>query len=340
MEMNKNSLLLIITSALLLSGIAFKSTEIQETPSLKVHQAFLLWMKTHNKQYKSPEEFNHRLSLFSKIYSRVNSLKGKRDFEIGLNKFSDLSTEEFKAKYTGYKRRTGERKFLGREELMGESVPKEVDWRKSGMVAPIKNQGECGSCWAFAVTSSLEFLYAKSSKRVTRLSEQQLLDCSSKYGNYGCEGGYTQTTFEYVINEGIMEEREYPYIGRESVCKGRKENGVLKISNYIDVRPRNGRELELAVSKGVVTVAVDATRMMSYKSGIMSWSYCRYRRLDHAVSVVGYGRDESLRKDYWIVRNSWGTDWGMEGYILLEKDTSKRGVGACGIRLDASYPIL
>lgn len=339
--MNKISTVLITMAAMLSTATFLSSSKFpeEEIPSF-IHSSFAKWTKQHKKAYKTPAEYNHRLKVFYKTYLRVNTLRGQSTFTLKLNKFSDLTRQELKAKYTGYRPDfSRERVYLQNGNPL-QANPKQVDWRNHNLVLPVKNQKDCGSCWAFGATAALEFAYANSGGKLTAFSEQQLVDCSSKYGNYGCEGGFTDATFDYIKDNGVVREVDYPYEAKMKACRVAEEKIVTKLKRRVNVKPKNGRALESAVAKRVVSVAVDSYELFYYNSGIMTARFCNYYQLDHAVSVVGYGRDKSLRKNYWIVRNSWGEDWGLGGYVLLEKNVRRRGVGTCGIRLDASYPIL
>lgn len=337
----KNITTIVITGIAILSAISL--LKLQEIPKSEdkipsfIHESFSVWAKEHKKTYSSPAEYTHRLTQFYKNYLRVNTLqaKGEGMVQLKLNKFSDMSREEFKAKHTGYRPRLGKRNYVDLTDPLKQN-PTSVDWRNK--IAPIKNQKNCGACWAYGAVVALEFLYTNAGNQMTPLSEQELVDCSSKYGNGGCNGGNHQPAFEYVMDNGIGRESDYPYVARQGTCKSTGKARVInKITTYQDVPKNNAQALETAVSKNVVSIAVDSYNMMQYSSGIMTASFCDFYQPDHAVALVGYGVDGS-GKQYWIMRNSWGTDWGIKGYAYIEKNLSKTGPGACGVRVDASYP--
>lgn len=216
-------------------------------------------------------------------------------------------------------------------------VPLEKDWRKENAVTSVKNQGNCGSCWAFSTTGSIEGIVSIKTGELFNISEQELVDCSSDYGNNGCEGGLMDNGFKYVIDNGLCSEKEYPYEAVDGNCKMCKS--VVEIKNYHDIES-NEKVLKRAVSQQPVSVAIQAnlSSFRFYSDGVYSDPMCG-DGLDHGVLIVGYGYDLMLNKEYWIVKNSWGEDWGENGYIRIERNSNKEG-GMCGITLQASIPEL
>ena len=230
------------------------------------------------------------------------------------------------------------RKRNGNEMVrLPEATATSVDWRNKGAVTPVKDKGECGGSWAFATTGSIEGAYAIVSGSLVALSEQQLLDCTNgwPWGNQGCSGGTMDTSFRYIItNGGLASESHYPYTGQDGECE--KSNAArhdVSIKGFNDVTPYNDTALAAAVAKGPVAVAVDAdqTNFQFYKSGIYSGP-CG-TALDSGVLVVGY------TPDHWIVKNSWGTSWGEQGYIMMSRSVGGR-LGLCGILMLPSYPVV
>ena len=207
-------------------------------------------------------------------------------------------------------------------------VPLEKDWRKENAVTSVKNQGNCGSCWAFSTTGSIEGIVSIKTGELFNISEQELVDCSSDYGNNGCEGGLMDNGFKYVIDNGLCSEKEYPYEAVDGNCKRCKS--VVEIKNYHDIES-NEKVLKRAVSQQPVSVAIQAnlSSFRFYSDGVYSDPMCG-DGLDHGVLIVGYGYDLMLNKEYWIVKNSWGEDWGENGYIRIERNSNKEG-GMCGI---------
>jgi C1A family cysteine protease len=221
----------------------------------------------------------------------------------------------------------------------------EFDWRTKGVVSSVKNQGECGSCYAFATTAVLESLYAikTQSQNVIELSPQQIVDCSTD-GNYGCNGGLFEPSVEYISGQGgkIATEDSYPYVGTEETCKTADVNEIdLGNIEYGVISKGNETELaEALVNYGPICFGlhVDTDAFMFYESGVLKIDNCpnHLQDLQHALALVGYGYDNDLQTPYWIIKNSWGTSWGENGYLRLAKDAGNM----CGIATMASYATL
>jgi C1A family cysteine protease len=256
---------------------------------------------------------------------------------MGMNEFADQTWEEFSTARLGYiNRDLSVLRAANTEDVEQVEVAAgaAVDWRSKGIVTPIKDQGQCGSCWAFSTTGSTEGAYAQKTGKLVSLSEQQLVDCSTSYGNQGCNGGLMDSSFQYIIaNGGITGEANYKYTGSDGTCNKSKAKQIsAKITSFKDVAAGSESSLLTAVTKQPVSVAIEADQsaFQFYSSGILS-SGCG-KSLDHGVLVVGYGTASST--DYWIVKNSWGSSWGEAGYIRI-----KRGSDLCGISDQASYPV-
>tara|TARA_Y100000817_G_C16857830_1_gene544717 strand:+ start:2344 stop:3279 length:936 start_codon:yes stop_codon:yes gene_type:complete len=217
-------------------------------------------------------------------------------------------------------------------------VPFEVDWRDKNVVTSVKNQGKCGSCWAFSATGSIESVNAIDTGNLINISEQQLMDCSSDYGNKGCQGGAMDNAFKFVIDNGICSEEEYPYTSQQGLCQPCKE--VVRINNYKDIMPNNEGILKRAVAQQPVSAAIQANLMsfQLYSSGIYSDPNCG-TKLDHGILIIGYGYDPEYNMDYWIIKNSWGENWGENGYIRIQRNVNQSS-GLCGITLNPSIPLL
>jgi len=249
---------------------------------------------------------------------------------MGVNQFTDLTTQEFSDLYLGYIPRQNDYARSLNEHVAPENqvLADSLDWRTKGAVTPIKDQAQCGSCWAFSTTGSVEGANQIKSGQLQSFAEQQLVDCAGSAGNQGCNGGLMDDAFEYIIkNGGIGSEASYPYTAKDGKCT--KVASVGTVSKYTDVKKNDETGLMSAVNIEPVSVAVDAQSWSSYRKGVMTGA-CG-KSLDHGVLAVGYGTDGS--DNYWIVKNSWGTSWGEAGYIRLIRDKNE-----CGIAAAASYP--
>jgi cathepsin L len=319
---------------LLLAGVAAQNDE------------FAQWMSSHNRKYSTKEEFLLREYNYNKntfVIEKRNSLPG-RTVKLTPNQFADISQDEFSTRYTGgYKSRNLRKQWQGYSEINPfKSLPAAVDWVSEGAVTGVKNQGQCGSCWSFSTTGAVEGAWFLAGNPLTSLSEQQLVDCSGPQGNQGCNGGMMDQAFEYIIqNDGICGETAYPYTAAQSTCASANCSSVAHISSYTDVQPNNETALMIAVAKQPVSVAVEADGLdwQFYSGGIVT-DACG-TNLDHGVLVVGYGTQETTEpQDYWKVKNSWGPNWGEQGYIRLGRGSAYAPRGQCGILMDPSFPVV
>jgi len=217
--------------------------------------------------------------------------------------------------------------------------PSSVDWVQKGYVTPVKNQGNCGSCWSFSATGATECNIAIATGKLVSLSEQQLIDCTSSYGNLGCNGGSMDLAFEYIHNNGgLCNETSYPYQASSGTCKATSCGTKFdSISSYTLVSSYSASNLQAAVEKGCVSVGIEADQsaFQFYSSGVLT-ATCG-TNIDHGVLVVGYGTSGS--QQYWKVKNSWGTSWGEQGYVLICNNCTANGSqGQCGIYTEPSYP--
>ncbi|XP_048494090.1 ervatamin-B isoform X3 [Beta vulgaris subsp. vulgaris] len=260
------------------------------------------------------------------------------DLSIMEKSFADMTNEEFNSIFTGrLKSRTPIKNHFPTNKTRHRlHLPIEVDWRKKGAVTHVKDQGTCGSCWAFSAIAAVEGLHKIKTGKLFSLSEQELVDCD-RGDNLGCSGGYMELAFEYIRrNGGIASEKAYPYIGRDGKCnKHKAKHHAVKIKGYKTVRTNDEKSLQYAVARNPVSVAIDAGgyEFQLYDSGIFNGN-CG-TSLNHGVTVIGYGEKKGIK--YWIVKNSWGTAWGEDGYIRMNRDSSEES-GLCGIAMDASYP--
>ncbi|CDP18637.1 unnamed protein product [Coffea canephora] len=218
------------------------------------------------------------------------------------------------------------------------AVPASMDWRKKGAVTGIKDQGQCGCCWAFSAVAAMEGIHQLKTGKLISLSEQELVDCDTAGEDEGCNGGLMDDAFTFIINNnGLTTEANYPYQAVDGTCNSNKEaNHAAKITGYEDVPANNEAALLKAVANQPVSVAIDASGngFQFYSSGVFAGD-CG-TELDHGVTAVGYGTSSDGTK-YWLVKNSWGTGWGEKGYILMQRDIEAKE-GLCGIAMQASYP--
>ena len=256
---------------------------------------------------------------------------------MSVNEFADMTFAEFHAKMTGLNAKDNSVLRAANTEgphMNVKSLAGSLDWRQKGAVTPVKNQQQCGSCWAFSTTGSVEGAHAIKTGNLVSLSEQQLVDCSAAQGNQGCNGGLMDQGFQYIIsNKGITTEAAYPYTAQDGTCKS-GVSAAATLSSFVDVAQGSEADLMKAVNLGPVSIAIEADQQcfQFYSGGILSDSSCGMQ-LDHGVLVVGYGTENNV--DYWIVKNSWGASWGESGYIRLI-----RGKNECGIAQAASYPVV
>jgi len=298
------------------------------------------FMQKFEKTY-SMDEFFERYNVFKSNldYVRDHNSKNRESYRLAMNHMGDLSGEEFSARL-GYQRANmGYLRSKNYADLSNVTAPSSIDWVSKGAVTPVKNQEQCGSCWAFSTTGSVEgHNYIKNGELVS-LSEQELVDCSAAEGDNGCNGGLMDYGFEYIIKEGgLCTESDYPYVASQETCKA-KSCGTksAKVTGYKDVEPQNEADLKKAVSLGPVSVAIEADKQafQFYHSGVLTSSACG-TQLDHGVLVVGYGTEDDT--PYWKVKNSWGASWGQDGYILIKRAEVAGSKGECGIALQPSYP--
>jgi len=345
----------LLTLATLL-GIGLSSSDLswnqefrlEELASLDLRKAFNDWKIYFHREYSTLDEEASRYILWLDNLFMIGGMNSKDySFKLRMNQFGDLTKDEFRVKVHGHKGsclRPGEKKISvnsnqGTVAGSKATVPASVDWEAAGDVTPVKNQGDCGSCWAFSATGSIECNYAINKGKLNSLSEQQLVDCSSSYGNEGCNGGWWYWAFDYVkANGGLCSEAEYPYEGVDGVCKastcGTKYD---PITGYDSVTSDDETALLDAAAEGCVSVGVEADQaaFQYYSSGVLT-GLCG-TNIDHGVLVVGYGTTGS--QDYWKVKNSWGTTWGEEGYLYICRDCSKNGdKGECGINMYPDIP--
>jgi cathepsin L len=302
---------------------------------------FSQFVKKYGKKY-THDEFFPRYNIFKANFNKIrhHNMNSKATYTMAINEFADMTFTEFHSKMTGYKRI--DRSLLRAKNskhaphLAIKKAADSIDWRQKNAVTPVKNQQQCGSCWAFSTTGSTEGAHAIKTGNLVSLSEQQLVDCSGPQGNQGCNGGLMDQGFQYIItNNGITTEAAYPYTASQGTCNTNVTSAAT-LSSFVDVTSGSETDLLSAVNIGPVSIAIEADQQcfQFYSGGILSDPSCGMQ-LDHGVLVVGYGTDSSTNTPYWIVKNSWGASWGEAGYIRLI-----RGKNECGVAQEASYPVV
>ncbi|KHN07963.1 Vignain [Glycine soja] len=273
-----------------------------------------------------------------------NTNKMDKPYKLKLNKFADMTNHEFRSTYAGSKvnhHRMFRDMPRGNGTFMYEkvgSVPASVDWRKKGAVTDVKDQGHCGSCWAFSTVVAVEGINQIKTNKLVSLSEQELVDCDTEE-NAGCNGGLMESAFQFIKQKGgITTESYYPYTAQDGTCDASKANDLaVSIDGHENVPGNDENALLKAVANQPVSVAIDAggSDFQFYSEGVFTGDCST--ELNHGVAIVGYGATVD-GTSYWIVRNSWGPEWGEQGYIRMQRNISKKE-GLCGIAMLASYPI-
>jgi C1A family cysteine protease len=311
--------------AVILCIVALIAGQAAANLTLAQQQAeFLNFVQKFEKKYDTTEAFFHRFNAFVVELNEVNAHNAKGlSWTAGINEWSDLTREEFFAVHAACAATDAE-SFEVDADLVDQPASNgnanDINWVTKGAVNKIKNQGQCGSCWAFGAIGTLEgMVFAVQGKALPILSEQQLVDCSGSTGNQGCNGGMPDRALNYLKSAGSCSQADYPYTGRDGSCKASSCKGdKVKTSG-----PKNGKgesTLENLLNTQPVSVAIDASSAFSrYTSGIFTGP-CSSTSINHAVTAVGYDAQS------WLVRNSWGTSWGNGGYINM-----KRGQNICNI---------
>jgi cathepsin L len=322
---------------------------LQSTDAVNSEQLDELWTNYKLKFHKKydPVEDQYRQRIWE---SKVNSIQlhnvradlGLQTYTRGINQFTDWTLAEYRKTVLGFRAPLRTNSSASNDvhyyKYDVTSLPDKLDWRTKGYVTPVKDQGQCGSCWAFSSTGSLEGQNFKKTGKLVSLSEQNLVDCTKSLGNEGCSGGWMNASFIYVAqNHGIDTEESYPYEAEDGDCRFNPATVGGTCTGSQDVTPAGDESaLQTAVATiGPISVAIDAghNSFQSYQSGVYDEPACT-DNVDHGVLVVGYGSDNG--QDYWLVKNSWSTSWGDQGYIKMSRNKDNQ----CGIASFAVYPTM
>jgi len=298
-------------------------------------EQFAGFVTKYQKTYETPEEYSRRFAIFQKnmrIAAAQNAAHGGKA-TFGVTKFSDLTQEEFRSKILmpkGSVKHNPNKNVATYPSLA--AAPTEWDWATKGAVTPVKDQGQCGSCWAFSATEAIESQWFLAGNSLPTLAPQQIVDCDKGRGDEGCNGGDTVTAYAYIKAAGGQEsESNYPYTAEDGKCAFSGSKVVAKVTgfNYITQNLNETQMADAMVTAGPLSICVEADTWQNYNGGILTKN-CGLD-LDHCVMITGFRNQGNT--PIWLVRNSWGADWGEQGYIYIQ-----RGKNLCGVAEEVTVP--
>ena len=324
--------------------VGSSASNVSHMSESAIMDRFHAYQVDFGKNYPASDHY-FRFNVFKDNFNHIisHNSNNTRTFDMAVNKFTDMTPDEFRFKMVGgYRADADVSTGCGSFVSTGKSVPDSIDWRLDGAVTPVKDQGQCGSCWSFSATGALEGAWSVKTCKLVSLSEQQLVDCAGiRYGSMGCNGGLMEGAFNYAIDKGMCTEDSYPYTSGETQTGGTCHSctSVVKVSKCFNVKTNDQIALKEAVSNSPVAIAIEAdTRyFQSYSSGILTSSTCG-TTLDHGVLIVGYGEEDGQK--YWLVKNSWSSKWGDSGFVKIARSESSDDGGVCGISMEASFVVV
>lgn len=306
-----------------------------------IHQKFEKFKKTHNKVYGDDQEHERRKNIFRQNHRYIDSMnRAGLSYGLKINHLADFSDFELhrirgRLHSEGY---NGGEPFPVQE--FTDDIPDSYDWRLIGAVTPVKDQAVCGSCWSFGTTGTIEGAYFLKTNKQVRLSQQQLIDCSWQYQNNGCDGGEDFRAYAYIMAAGgLASEEDYgQYMGQDGICHDTQVPKTAKITGFVNVTSGDLDALKKAIAKkGPISVSIDASQksFSFYSHGVYYDPKCKSgeNELDHSVLAVGYGTMNN--EPYWIVKNSWSTYWGNDGYVLMSQKENN-----CGVATSPTYVLM
>ncbi|CAG7723564.1 unnamed protein product, partial [Allacma fusca] len=301
------------------------------------------FLDTFNKKYDNPEEYKYRLGVFRENMKKVKLLQENEQgtATYGATVFADLTEEEFSERHLGLRPDLRQKGKIKKAKIpLLRKLPVEFDWRNYSAVTPVKNQGTCGSCWAFSVTGNIEGLYARKYQNLEEFSEQELVDCDTL--DEGCGGGLPENAYKAIQKLGGLEtESAYPYDGRNEKCQFKSDLAKAQVTGFVEISKNETEMAAWLVKNGPISIGINANAMQFYFGGVSHpfKFLCSPKQLDHGVLVVGYGVHNypmfNRTLPYWTVKNSWGTRWGEQGYYRVY-----RGDGTCGVNQMATSAVI
>eukprot|EP01107_Rhizomastix_libera_P017571 TRINITY_DN852_c0_g2_i1.p1 TRINITY_DN852_c0_g2~~TRINITY_DN852_c0_g2_i1.p1 ORF type:complete len:367 (+),score=64.92 TRINITY_DN852_c0_g2_i1:36-1103(+) len=346
---------------LLLSASVLVSCESDELLFRSFVQRHHKWYgQSQSRDDSASSEYAARYEVFRGNLQRIAALNAESQSRgssvvYGVTRFADLSPAEFAALYSNAEhgaKLVEEFEHAVAAGAMHKSnetaspvaavsalaLPTDVDWRAKGAVTDVKNQGQCGCCWTFSTVANIESLYKIKYNQLIDFSPQQLIDCdhTCKFFtcNKGCSGGVPKYAMEYIKKNGLTTLKKYPFIGKEGTCSYTESMSQVTIKDFVAIDNDEGEMQKYVANSGPISACLYVnSNFQYYKSGVFDDAGCPTNTINHAITVVGYGTENG--KDFWIIKNSWGDDWGEDGFIRIA-----RGKNMCGIKNQSATAVL